>query len=105
MLRQSLIYLLLSLFVVFFSRFAAMLVVYVDIFYAFVNVQLIPVFNAIGLGFIARKIFLLVFLPVAVAAIPALLYRLIKGKTMPYLFQLTWCLWFILVLGIVLIRY
>lgn len=105
MLRQSLIYLLLSIFVVVFARFAHMLIVYIDMLYAFINIKLTPIFSQGGLGIVIRKVILLVLIPVLIAAIPALSYRLIKGKDMPYFIELTWCLWLVIVLSNVLIRF
>lgn len=104
MLRQSLIYLLLSILVVVFARFAHMLIVYIDMIYAFINVKLTPLFNQGGLGVIIRKVILLVFIPVLMAAIPTLIYRVVKGREMPYFIELTWCLWLVIVLSNILIR-
>lgn len=105
MLRQSLIYLLLSIVVVVFARFAHMLIVYIDMLYAFINIKLTPIFSQSGLGLVFRKVILLVAIPVIIAAIPALSYRLVKGKEMPYFIELTWCLWLVIVLSNVLIRF
>ncbi|WED42257.1 hypothetical protein [Legionella cardiaca] len=104
MLRQSLIYLILSILVVVFAKFAHMLIVYIDMLYAFINVKLTPIFSHTGLGLVIRKVILLVFIPVIIAAIPALTYRLVKGKDMPHLIELTWCLWLVIVLSNILIR-
>lgn len=104
MLRQSLIYLLLSILVIIFAKYAHMLIVYIDMLYAFINVKLTPIFSQGGLGPLIRKVILLVFIPVLIAAIPALSYRLIKGKEMPYLLELTWCVWLVIVLSNILIH-
>ncbi len=104
MFRQGLIYLLLSILVVVFSRFAHILIVYIDMFYAFINVKLSPIFSSAGLGLIIRRVILLVFIPIIIAAIPALSYRAIKGKDMPHFMELTWCLWLVIVLSNILIR-
>ncbi|ARG98081.1 hypothetical protein [Legionella micdadei] len=104
MLRQSLIYLLLSILVVVFARFAHMLLVYIDMLYVFINIKLTPIFSQGGLGTVIRKVILLVLIPVIIAAIPALSYRLVKGKEMPYFMELTWCLWLVVVLSNVLIH-
>ncbi|KTD27532.1 hypothetical protein [Legionella maceachernii] len=104
MLRQSLIYLLLSIVVVVFARFAHMLLVYIDMLYALINIKLTPIFSQVGLGAVIRKVILLVLIPVIIAAIPALSFRLVKGKEMPYFMELTWCLWLVVVLSNVLIR-
>ncbi|KTC87589.1 MULTISPECIES: hypothetical protein [Legionella] len=105
MLRPALIYLLLSIVVVIFARFAHMLIVYIDMLYAFINIKLTPIFSQGGLGLVFRKVILLVAIPVIIAAIPALSFRLVKGKEMPYFIELTWCLWLVIVLSNVLIRF
>ena len=104
MLRQSIIYLLLSILIVIFAESVHLLIVYIDIFYNFVNLQLMPIFSNTDTGIMMRKVLCLVFIPVIIAAVPALIYRLIKGSHMPYFIQLTWFLWLVLVLSKVLIR-
>ncbi len=104
MLKQSLIYLLLSIIVVIFAKYAYLLIVYISMLYTSVNVNLIPVFAHMGLGTAIRKIILLVLIPVLIALIPALVYRLVKGKEMPYLIELTWGLWLVIVLSNILVR-
>lgn len=104
MLRQSLIYLILSILVVLFAQYVHLLVVYVDMVYTFINVQLAPIFSNSATGIMIRKVISLVLIPVIIAAIPALIYRAIKGKQMPYFIEVTWFLWLIIVLSKVLIR-
>ncbi|MFC3909204.1 hypothetical protein ACFORL_08985 [Legionella dresdenensis] len=104
MLRQSLIYVVLSILVVLFAKYAHLLIVYIDMLYAWFNVKLTPLFNYGGWGTLIRKVILLVLIPVLIAAIPALIYRLIKGKDMPHFIELTWCLWLVIVLSNVLIH-
>jgi len=105
MLRQSLIYLLLSIIVVVFAKYAHLLIVYIDMLYAFINLKLIPFFSQSSSSVMVRKVILLVLIPVIIAAIPALLYRLIKGREMPHFIELAWCLWLVIVLSNILIRY
>lgn len=104
MLRQSIIYLLLSILVVVFANFAHLFIVYIDFFYTFINLKLTPIFTQTGLGLLVRKVILLVFIPVSIAAIPALVYRLVKGHNMPYFIELSWCLWLVIVLSNILIH-
>lgn len=104
MLRQSLIYLLMSILVVIFATYAHLLVVYVDMFFTYVNIKLTPIFSQTGWGLVIRKILVLVLLPVALTAVPALLYRAIKGKDMPHFIAITWTLWTIIVLSDILVR-
>ncbi|MCA0403844.1 MAG: hypothetical protein LCH30_08610 [Proteobacteria bacterium] len=105
MLRQALIYLLLSLLVVIFARYAYLLIAYIGSIYAYLNAKLMPIFSHTGLGITIQKVLLLVLIPLILAAIPALIYRLIRGKDMPYFLELTWCLWLIIVLSKILLRY
>jgi hypothetical protein len=104
MLRQSLIYLLLSILVVLFAKYAHLLVVYIDMFFVYINVKLAPVFNPTGWGLLVRKMLVLVILPIIIAGIPALIYRAIKGKEMPYFLPLVWVIWVIIVLSDILVR-
>ncbi|KTC73049.1 hypothetical protein Lbir_1101 [Legionella birminghamensis] len=104
MLRQSLIYLVLTILVVVFARFAHTLILYIDLFYTYINIKLTPLFTHTGVGVLIRKIILLTFIPVIIALVPALIYRPIKGKPMPYFLELTWCLWLVIVLSNILIR-
>lgn len=103
MLKQGLIYLLLSIVIVVFAEYAQMIIVYLDMLYTFVNLKLAPVFSQSELGVMIRRVFSLVVLPILIAAIPALIYRLIKGKNMPYFIQVTWLLWLVIVLSKILI--
>ena len=104
MLKQSVIYLPLSILIVVLANYAHLLVLYIDMFYTFVNIQLAPVFSSSGTGVMIRKVLTLVMIPLVIAAIPALIYRLLKGRHMPYFFHLVWFLWLVIVLSKVLIR-
>ena len=77
MLRHSLIYLILSILVVVFAKYAHLLVVYVDMFFTYVNIKLTPIFSQTGWGLNIRKILILVLLPIIITAIPALIYKVI----------------------------
>lgn len=104
MLRQSFIYLILSILVVIFAKYAHLLVVYVDMFFTYVNLKLTPIFSQTGWGLVIRKILVLVMLPVALTAVPALIYRGIKGKDMPHFIAITWTIWTVIVLSDILVR-
>jgi hypothetical protein len=104
MLRQSIIYLFLSIIVVVFAKYIHVLIVYIDIFYAYINMKLTPIFNQGGIGYFISRVLLLVLIPVLLAAIPALIYRLIKGRDMPGFLELTWCFWLVILLSNVLIH-
>ena len=104
MLKQSLLYLLLSLLVIVFAKYAKLFVLYTDLFYTYINTLLEPLFGSGFMGEIFRNFFTLVLVPLAIAAIPALIYRLIKHKHMPYFIELTWLLWLIIAMSSYLIR-
>ena len=99
MYKKSLIYLLISIVVVVLAKYIDMCLIYLDLAYTYINVQLNSVFSPSPTGIFIRKVVTLSVLPVAIAAIPSLIYRLIKGKVMPYFFELVWGLWLILVLS------
>ncbi len=104
MLRQTILYLLLSVFIVIFAKYAHLLIVYIDMFYTIINVKLAPIFSNSGMGILIRKVISLTVLPVLIAAIPALVWRGIKGQHMPYFIEITWVLWLVIVLSKVLIH-
>lgn len=106
MLRQALIYFILSILVVIFARIAQILIVYLGLLYKWLCSMLIPFFNISPkfFGPMLVKIIILVALPLLVAAIVALIYRLIHKKDFPYFQVLTWCLWLVLTLSSILIR-
>ncbi len=104
MLRHSLIYLLLSILVVIFARYAHILIVYIDMFFTYVNYQLTPIFSQTGWGLLIRKILVLILMPIVIAGIPALLYRVIKGHDMPHFIAIVWVIWAVIVLSDILIR-
>ncbi|KTD10706.1 hypothetical protein Lgra_1672 [Legionella gratiana] len=104
MLRHSLIYLLLSILVVIFAKYAQLVIVYIDLFFTYVNLKLTPIFSQTGWGLVVRKILVLVLLPVAITAVPALVYRIFKGGDMPHFIAITWIIWIIIVLSDILVR-
>lgn len=103
MLKQGLIYCILSIIVVLFAKYIHLLIVYIDMLYTYIYVQLASIFYKNNLSAEISKIILLVLIPTLIAVIPALVYRLFKGKKMPYFIELTWCLWLVIVLSNVLI--
>jgi len=104
MLRQSLIYLLLSILIVIFAKYAHLLIIYIDLFFTHINLKLTPVFSQTGWGLLIRKIIVLMMLPPLIVAVPALIYRGIKGKEMPHFIALVWIIWTIIVVSDVLIQ-
>jgi hypothetical protein len=104
MLKQSLIYLILSAVIIFFSVYAKLLFMYMDVLYMYINQALKPVFGTGFAGELMRDLISLMLIPLAIAALPALLYWLIKRKKMPYFIELTWFLWLIIAISSYLIR-
>ncbi len=94
----------LSILVVVFARYFHKLIVYIDVLYTWCNVKLSPVFSRSGLGLTIRQILVLTLLPVVLASVPALGYRIIKGGTMPYYYFTTWFFWLVIVLSVLLFR-
>ena len=103
MLKQSLIYLALSLIVVVFASYAHLLVVYLDILYTHANLALAPLFSNSHAGVILRGVIILTLLPICITAIPALIYRTIKGQTIPYYFEATWMIWLVIIISKIII--
>ena len=90
--------------IVVFAQYAHLLMVYIVTFYTYIMIQITPLFSAMKYGLLIRNVLSLALIPVIIAGLPALVYRAIKGHTMPYFIEITWALWLIIVLGKVLIR-
>ena len=104
MIKQSLIYLLLSLLIVIFAKYAHLLLVYIDIVYSYVNVKLTPLFSTSEAGILLRGIITLTTLPICITAIPALAYYAFKHTRLPYYFEATWIIWLIIVISKIIIQ-
>lgn len=102
MLRQSLIYLVLSILIVLFAKYAHLLIIYIDLFFTQINLKLTPIFSPTGWGLVIRKIIVLMVLPLLITAIPALIYRGLKGREMPHFIAIVWVIWTIIVLSDIL---
>jgi hypothetical protein len=103
MLKKSLIYLILSVFVVLFTHYIHLLVVYIDIFYAHANLRVAPLFSTSKAGIISCGVVLLTGIPLCITLVPALVYRAIKGNMIPYFYEATWAIWLILVVSKIVI--
>ena len=104
MLKQSIIYLVLSICIVIFAKYAHLLIVYIDLIYTFINIKLAPIFSNSAVGMLIREVISLTVLPILIVAVPALIYRGIKGQHMPHFIGITWVLWLIIVLSKILIH-
>lgn len=103
MLKQSLIYLILSFTLLFFATYAKLFFVYVNIIYSYINLGLENLFGSSFGGELVRDIITLMLVPLILAGLPALIYWLIKRKTMPYFLELLWLFWLILAISSYLI--
>jgi len=103
MLKQAILYILLSIVVVIFAKYLHILVVYIDTIFTYLSIKLAPVFSKTALGLVIRKTIVLILLPVIIVGIPALIYRAVKGKQMPYFIAVTWLVWLIIVISNILI--
>ena len=104
MLKQGIIYIILSIVVVLFAKTLHLALVYLHICYDWLNLQISPIFANTLIGIGMQKVLVLTLLPILLISIPAGAYRLIKGQTMPHLFFSAWFLWLVIVLSIVLTR-
>lgn len=103
MLKQSLIYLVISILAVLLARYLHVIVVYLDICYTYISLTLTPLFSSSDGGILLRSVIILTLLPILITAIPALIYRLFKGGLMPYYFEATWMLWLLIVVSKIII--
>ncbi len=97
MLKQGLIYLILSIIIVVFSSYAGVLIDYIKTLYGYLDFWLTPIFRISDTGAMIRGTLILVLLPLILTGIPALIYRLLKKKEMPYFMEATWIIWLIIV--------
>lgn len=104
MLKQVIIYLVLSLLVVLFASYLHAFFVLVDTIYVFFNHLLSGIFNNSKTAEIIQKVLLLAILPIVIAAIPAVPYRLVTGRNMPYFYEVAWCVWLMVVVSIFVAR-
>lgn len=104
MIKQLVMYFLLSILVIVFAKYVHWFIVYIDLAYTYINIKIAPVFNYSSLGSMIRQVVVLVLLPILMVTIPAVIYRLVKGKNMPHLIPITWIIWLIILLSKVFIR-
>lgn len=102
--KQSMIYLALSILIVVFSQYVGLAIAYINDIYNALNLFLMPIFSISKVGIFIRNVLILVLMPLLLVGIPAIIYRFIKKKEMPYFFEATWLLWLIITLSNLLIR-
>lgn len=104
MLKQSIVYLILSILIVLFASYVHLGIVYIDMFYTWIVLILTPIFSSGSFGIFIRNVFSLVMLPLIIVGVPALIYRAVKGKQIPWFIEITWVVWLIIVLSKILIK-
>ena len=102
MLRQSILYLLLSILMVLFAKYSDLFIIYIDLLFTQINLLLDPFFGQDHWGWIIRKILMLMLIPIIITGIPALIYRGVKGRPMPHFIAIVWVFWTILALSDIL---
>lgn len=98
MAKQFSIYLVMSIILVIFASYVRQLLVYLDMGYAYMNLQLINIFSSSPTGIIFRHITILMLLPLIIAGVPAMLYRFIKKSAMPYFYHILWISWMVILI-------
>ncbi|WP_419419100.1 hypothetical protein ACNVED_11160 [Legionella sp. D16C41] len=104
MLKQSLIYLVLSILAILLNRYVHTLIVYTDILYTYLYAKLFLLFKPTPLTMVICKVIILVAIPVVIAGALALVYRLISKKEMRYFLELTWLFWLVIMLSNIFIH-
>lgn len=104
MLKQGIIYLVLSILAVLLAKYVHILIIYIDLFYTLINLKLAPIFSTSHTSTMIREVLTLVVIPVLLTAIPGTIYWVIQKKRMPYFTEISWFLWLVIVLSKVLIH-
>lgn len=99
MLKQSLLYLVLTILVVLLARYVYYGLLYLNSIYYYLYSLIYPLFNPGYHGKIIIKVILLLIIPLMMAGVPALIYRLIKGRDMPYFNEAVWCVWVVVLIS------
>lgn len=104
MIKQAIIYLIISIIIVLFATQIQTILNIINIIYSNVNYRLAPIFSNSYSGVMFRQTFSLLLLPLLITGLPAIAYRMIQGKPMPYHIEATWIVWLTLVLATILIK-
>lgn len=95
MLKQGILYFILSMVIIFFAPYAKLLLAYAGIMYTYVHDAIDPLFGKGMIGDAFQDMCTLLLFPLVLAGLPALLYWMVKRKKMPYFIELTWLIWLI----------
>ncbi len=104
MYKQTLFYLALSLIVVLFSRYFAIGIIKIEHLHTWLNLKMSTVFSNSLVGLTVQQVIVLMMLPIVIAGVPALTYKLVKGGSMPYFLNFVWLVWLVVVLSSVAIQ-
>lgn len=99
-----LVYLILSIVVVIFSKYVNEAVNFVVYLYDYIDDLLDILFSNSKAGSLSRSSFALVICPLLITGVPAIIYYAIKRAKMPYFVETTWLIWMIVVLGNTIIK-
>lgn len=99
-----LVYLILSIVVVIFSKYVNEAVNFVVYLYDYIDDLLNILFSNSKAGILSRGSFALVICPLLITGVPAIVYYAIKKTKMPYFLEATWLIWMIVVLGNTIIK-
>lgn len=103
--RQLYVYLGLSFLIIVLAHYGKLVMIYWDYAYSYLHFYLIQIFQHIGLTSAASQLLLLITLPLLIVGLPALIYYLIKKKSMPYFAEMIWILWLIILFSNILMPY
>lgn len=104
MTKQILLYIFLTILAVLCKKYLHTLIIYIDLAYAYINLKIDPLFQFLDLSHIWRNIMSMAFSPLLITGPPAVVYKLMKNKLMPHFFEITWLIWFIILISNILIR-
>lgn len=104
MVKQTIFYLALSIIVVVFAHYFAVGILQVDHLHTWLNLKASTVFSHSIIGLTVQQVIVLMALPLVIAGVPALTYKLVKGGSMPYFLNVVWLVWLIVVLSKIAIQ-
>lgn len=97
------LYLILSVIAILFANRIYNFLVYYHNLLADLDTALYPVFSSSYSGTMLRRTLVLLLLPVIISGVPALLYRLVRKKNLPYFHVITWILWLTLLFAMIFV--
>ncbi len=104
MLKQLSILVVLSLVLLIFAQQSHAILLLLDNTHRLLNEGLSQVFSTSSVGNTTQEVLCLMFIPLAIAAIPAIVYWLIKRRPMPYFYHVMWAIWIVLYTSLSLTR-